>query len=173
MHLLPECEIYPLPELGAKTEKRIARLSVLQEFSSKGFGMPTKGNSLYIVRIKRCAKTANDWYDHLLSYVFHAVDFSTASVLSKTRVNSEFAHLVDQDHQIVAEHFAQRLVDHRHVRLAAKAVPKLPLHHAEGGFHVRPLVVVSQEIAAPPPRNLGRNWRGATSGWFTAAATWA
>jgi hypothetical protein len=77
MHLLPECEIYPLPELGAKAQERITGLSVLQQFSRKGFGMPTKGESLHIVCIEWCAKTANNGCDHLLSYVFHAVDFST------------------------------------------------------------------------------------------------
>jgi hypothetical protein len=37
----------------------------------------------------------------------------------------------------VTEYFAQRLVHHRNVRLAAKTAPKLPPHHAEGGLDVR------------------------------------
>jgi len=32
----------------------------------------------------------------------------------------------------VVEHLAQRLVDHRNVRLAARAVSEFPLHHAKG-----------------------------------------
>ena len=72
MPLLPECDIYPLPELGAKTEKRIALLLVLQEFSSKVYGMPTKGASLYVVRIEWVWNSADNRFDHLRSYVFHS-----------------------------------------------------------------------------------------------------
>src|SRR4029077_10234217 len=46
----------------------------------------------------------------------------------------------------MAEHLTERLVDHRHIGLAAQGVPKLPLHHAKGGFHVAALVVVLQEF---------------------------
>jgi len=69
-------------------------------------------------------------------------------ILPENRLNSKFVHFVDQDHQIVAEPFAQRLVDHRYVCLAPDQIPELPLNHTEGGFGVTSFVVVVQEVLA-------------------------
>lgn len=49
---------------------------------------------------------------------------------------------MNQNSEIVAEHFAQRLIDHRHVRLAAKAVSKFSLYHGERRLHIAAVVVV-------------------------------
>lgn len=49
----------------------------------------------------------------------------------------------------MAQHLAQRLIDHRNVRLAAQGIPKLPLHHRERRLDIRPLVVVRQKLLAP------------------------
>lgn len=46
----------------------------------------------------------------------------------------------------MAQHFAQRLVDHRNVSLAAQAIAKLPLHHTERGFDVRAGMVMGQKF---------------------------
>ena len=56
---------------------------------------------------------------------------------------------MDQDNEIMAEHLAQRLVDHRNIRLAAKAISEFPLHHGERGLDIRPLVIVLQELRPP------------------------
>jgi len=67
---------------------------------------------------------------------------TVGSIRPKRRVNSKLVHLVNQHHDVVTEHFAQRLVDHRNIRLAAERVSKLTLHYAERGFDVGTLVVV-------------------------------
>ena len=72
--------------------------------------------------------------------------YAGSRALPKNGVNSEFVHFVNQDNEVVAEHFAQRLVDHRNVRLAAKPVSEFPFHHGERRFYVAPLVVVLQEL---------------------------
>jgi len=46
----------------------------------------------------------------------------------------------------MTENFAECFVDHGHIGLASQTVSKLPLHHAERGFNVAPLVVVGKEI---------------------------
>jgi len=66
----------------------------------------------------------------------------------KYRVNSQFVHFVDQHHEIVTEHFAQRLVNHRNVRLAPQPVSEFPFDHAERGFNIAALMVVLQELCA-------------------------
>jgi hypothetical protein len=48
--------------------------------------------------------------------------------------------------KVMTQNLTQSLVNHRHVGLAAETVPKLPLHHAEGRFDVRALVVVLQKL---------------------------
>jgi len=65
--------------------------------------------------------------------------------LPQNRV-AQFVHFVNQDNEIMAEHLAQRFVDHRHVRLTAKPVSKLALYHGERRFNIAPLVVVLQEL---------------------------
>ena len=69
------------------------------------------------------------------------------------RINSQFVHFVNQDNEIVAEYLAQSLVDHRNVRLAAKAIAEFPLHHAKCGFDIRTLVIVLQKVR-PPERKV-------------------
>ena len=69
--------------------------------------------------------------------------------LPKHGINSEFVHFMNQDNEIVAEHFAQGLVDHSYVRLAAKAISEFPFHHAKRRFDVAAFVVVLQELRAP------------------------
>lgn len=46
----------------------------------------------------------------------------------------------------MTEHLAKRLVDHRGVGLASQAVSELALHHAEGGFDVRPFMVMRDKF---------------------------
>ena len=59
--------------------------------------------------------------------------------------------LVDQDHEVMAEHLAQRFVLHGRVRLGAHGIAKLPLDHAERRLDVGTLVVVRRRcfFAAP------------------------
>jgi hypothetical protein len=46
----------------------------------------------------------------------------------------------------MTENFAERLVDHRNIRLAAKRVSKLALHQRERGFNVAAMVLALQEL---------------------------
>jgi hypothetical protein len=46
LYVLVEGEIHPLREAGAEAVKRITILPELQKFSSEGFGMATKCESL-------------------------------------------------------------------------------------------------------------------------------
>src|SRR5439155_3914964 len=64
----------------------------------------------------------------------------------KDRFNPKFIHLVNQHHKIVAEHLAQRLVDHCNVSLTPQRISELAFNHAESGFDVRTLVVMLQEL---------------------------
>jgi hypothetical protein len=53
---------------------------------------------------------------------------------------------MNKNEKIMAQYPTQRLIDHRDFGFAPQAVAKLPLHHAKGGFNVRPLVVLREEI---------------------------
>ena len=55
---------------------------------------------------------------------------------------------MNRDDEIMAEYSAQRLVDHRNVRLAAKAITEIPFHHGERRFDIRTLVVALQKFVA-------------------------
>src|SRR5438093_4281955 len=66
----------------------------------------------------------------------------------KNRGDAQLVHLVDQDHEVMAQHLGQRLVDLGGLALAPERVAKLPLDHAERGLDVRSLVVVGQELVA-------------------------
>lgn len=45
----------------------------------------------------------------------------------------------------MTEYLTKQLINLRRLRLAAESFPELRLYHAEGGFHVTPLVVVAHE----------------------------
>ncbi len=64
----------------------------------------------------------------------------------KRRVDSQFMNRLNQDAQIVAEDFAESLVDLGGQGLAAKSLPKLCLDHAEGGFDIGAFVVMIEEF---------------------------
>jgi len=55
---------------------------------------------------------------------------------------------VNENDKIMTQYLTKRFVDHRSIRFAAKAVAKLPLHHAESGFDIRPLMIVLQKFGA-------------------------
>lgn len=55
-------------------------------------------------------------------------------------------NFVNENNQVVAEDFAKGFINHCGISLRAKAVTKFALHHAEGRFHVRPLVVMGQKV---------------------------
>jgi len=55
---------------------------------------------------------------------------------------------MNKHYQIVRENPARSLVNHRDIGLAPQTVSELPPHHAEGGFDVRPLMVVGHEVSA-------------------------
>lgn len=44
---------------------------------------------------------------------------------------------MDEHDKIMTENLTKRLVNHRRIGLAAKAVAKLSLNHAESGFDIR------------------------------------
>ena len=67
--------------------------------------------------------------------------------IPKDRVDPKLVHFVDQDHEIVAQHLGQRLIDLGRLALAPQRVAKLPLDHAEGALDIRPLVVVGEKEA--------------------------
>ena len=46
----------------------------------------------------------------------------------------------------MTENLTKRLVSHRNIGLAAQAVAKLALNHAERGLDIRPLVVALQKL---------------------------
>ena len=64
------------------------------------------------------------------------------------RRDTQFLLLVDQARQVEAQQLAQRLIHHRHGRLAAHRVTKLPLDGRERAFDVAAQVVVLQELVA-------------------------
>src|ERR1039457_5991521 len=53
---------------------------------------------------------------------------------------------MDEHHKVMTEHLTERFVDHRNIGLAAKGVPEFTLHHAEGGFDIRPPMVVVEKL---------------------------
>lgn len=55
---------------------------------------------------------------------------------------------MNEHDEVMTENLTKRLVDHRGIRLAAKAITKFPLNHAESGFDIRPLVIVLQKLRA-------------------------
>jgi hypothetical protein len=63
------------------------------------------------------------------------------------RLNPKFMNLMNEHRQVVTQDLAQGFVDHRSIGLRTKTVTKFALHHAEGRFDVRPLVIVRQEVA--------------------------
>src|SRR3990167_7071263 len=90
---------------------------------------------------------------HLAEFQSHFWKCSLTSSSSlcarpKHRIDPELVHLVDQHHEIVAEHLRQRLIDLGRLGLAAERVAKLSLDHAERALDVRPLVVVGDEFLA-------------------------
>jgi hypothetical protein len=62
----------------------------------------------------------------------------------KHRINTEFAHFVNEHHKVMTENLAERFVDHSNVSLAAEAISEFPLHHGERGFNVAALVGICQ-----------------------------
>jgi len=65
--------------------------------------------------------------------------------LPKHRVNSQFVHFVNENHNVMTENFTKRLVDHRRIRPAAERVSEFPFDHAKSGLHVGTFVVVRQK----------------------------
>ena len=62
------------------------------------------------------------------------------------RLNPQFVERADEAANVVAEHLAQRLVLHRHLRLGTHGITEFGLDHAEGRFGVAPLVVMGVEL---------------------------
>jgi len=52
----------------------------------------------------------------------------------KLRLQVQLKHTLNQDHYVVAEYLAQRLVYLRRAGLASQAIPELRLNHAHLGF---------------------------------------
>src|SRR5438034_3962322 len=73
---------------------------------------------------------------------------SDCTIGPKHGFDSEFVHLVNQHDNIVAEHLAQRLIDHRNVSLASQRISKLAFNHAESGLNIGSLMIMRQELAA-------------------------
>lgn len=53
---------------------------------------------------------------------------------------------MDKNYDVMTEHFTKHFVDHRGIGLAAQRGSELPLHHAKGAFHVRPLGTVGEKL---------------------------
>jgi len=54
--------------------------------------------------------------------------------------------MLDDLANVVADELAERLVLHRHVRLAPNVVAELPLHRRKHRLHVAAIVIVLQEL---------------------------
>jgi hypothetical protein len=67
------------------------------------------------------------------------------------RVDAQLAHFVDENGKIMTQYFTERFINHRNVGLASETVAEFPLHHAESGFDVGPLVIMLQEFILPKP----------------------
>ena len=61
------------------------------------------------------------------------------------RLKPQFIYALDKDTDIVTKHFAQDLIDLSGGSLSPNRTPELCFNHGEGGFDIRPLVVVLQE----------------------------
>ena len=70
----------------------------------------------------------------------HALDYK--SVFRKSRLYSQLMNRLDQHAQIMAQDFAEHLIELPNIALAAYRIPKLPLDHAKRRFDVRPLVIM-------------------------------
>ena len=57
---------------------------------------------------------------------------------------------MNENDQVVTDDFAKGFVDHRSIGLGTKAVTKFALHHTEGRFDVRPLMVALQKLFVLP-----------------------
>jgi hypothetical protein len=58
----------------------------------------------------------------------------------------DFAHFVDEYDKVMAENFAERLVDHRNIGLATQAVSELAFHHRKRGFDIGAFVIVREKF---------------------------
>ena len=56
---------------------------------------------------------------------------------------------MNKNHEIMAQNFTKSFINHHDISLAPQTVSEFPLHHAKGGFDVRPLVVMLQKLVAP------------------------
>jgi len=56
---------------------------------------------------------------------------------------------MNENDQIMIQDFTKRFVNHRNIGLAPQTLSESPLHHAECGFDVRPLVIVLHKFGAP------------------------
>src|SRR5262249_38280474 len=65
------------------------------------------------------------------------------------RIDPEFVHFVNKYHNVMTVNLTKCFVDHRSIALAAKRVSEFSLHRREGGFDVRPLVVVPHKFISP------------------------
>ena len=63
-------------------------------------------------------------------------------------VNPKFKERADEAAEVVTQDLRENLVDLRRRRLGANAGSKLGLDHMEGGFDIRPLVIVREELLA-------------------------
>jgi hypothetical protein len=54
----------------------------------------------------------------------------------KCRIDAEFVHFVDENHDVVTQEFTERLVSHRGVRPTSEILTELSFQHAEDGFRV-------------------------------------
>src|SRR5207248_1364249 len=66
----------------------------------------------------------------------------------KDRLYSQLALRLNQHAKVVTQKFAQNLIFHGRVRLAANVVAELGLYHAKRRFDVGPGVIVPQELVA-------------------------
>jgi len=74
--------------------------------------------------------------------VFEVVRLNNCTARPKHRINSKFAHLVNENDKVMTENFAESFVDHRNVGLASQRVSELAFHHRKRGFNVRAFTVV-------------------------------
>src|SRR5438477_1024902 len=69
-------------------------------------------------------------------------------ILPENGLDAKFALRLDDAADVVAKEFAENLILHRRVGLAADVVPELGLDHGEGRFRVAAQVVMTHELVA-------------------------
>src|ERR1041384_7505091 len=70
---------------------------------------------------------------------------NSSSLTPKLRLEVQFKHGLNQDHDVMAQHLAECFIDLRRLGFASEAIAKLCLDHHERGFDVAAFVVVLHE----------------------------